>query len=359
MSKRPYKPRRGRGRGHNVNSVARIYDGNSENRVGPELLTPLGNFDCSGQDGDNKRSRDKVDEEFQIGLADPEFVKRRGYLSENFGRKIKLMTNHFSFQYSPDVQIYHYDFSWLCYGKDGEEPKEQKLNSDNCYKLFDAVMAKYPEHFTSTSSVGYDGAANVYLPYELESESSNLAVPDVELEDGVKKNFIVTFKGGKVISLASVKEYYAGSKMDDTKRKSLQEVIHIILKFPSRYNMKALGRLAMFPINAERYYLSNWMELALGHRKSLRFSEIGLTLVVDRASAAFLKSGNGLDFVKSIIDRQGGSLSTFKPSPAQIEALRRAFAGVKISTVHLGYTKKYVVKDIVKLIRLLWPIFIK
>ncbi|XP_015795441.1 protein argonaute-4-like [Tetranychus urticae] len=348
MSSRPYNSR-GRGRGYNGNSAGRRYDGNTGYRGG------------SRQGGDHNRRRNMVDnnlinsqnvqwdyEESQIGLAVPEFVKRKGYLSEKFGRKIKLMTNHFSFEYSSDVQIYHYDFSWLSYGTYGEEPKEQKLNSYERYKLFDAVRAQYPQYFTS-SSVGYDGKANVYLPYELESELSDLPVRDVELEGIDRKNFIVNFNGGKVISLASIEEYYAGSNTDVIRRESLQDAIqalHIILKFPSRYSMIPLGRLAMFPINAERYYLSNWMELALGHRKSLRFSEIGLTLVVDRASAAFLKSGNGLDFVKSIIDLRGGSLSNFKPSPVHMEALRRAFAHVKISTGHLKSPKKYVVKDI-------------
>uniref|UniRef100_T1JX37 Piwi domain-containing protein n=1 Tax=Tetranychus urticae TaxID=32264 RepID=T1JX37_TETUR len=343
---RPYNSR-GRGRGYNGNSPGRRYDGNTGYRG------------RSHQGGDHNRRRNMVDNNLvksqnvqwdynksQIGLEVPEFVKRRGYLSEKFGRKIKLMTNHFSFQYSPDVQIYHYDFSWN--GTDEKEAKESKLNSYERYKLFDAVMAQYPQYFKS-SSVGYDGEANVYLPYKLQTKLSDLSVSAVELEDGVKKNFSVTFKGGKVISLALVKEYYYGWKTDDIKRESLQEAIqalHIILKFPSRYSMIALGRLAMFPINAERYYLSNWMELALGHRKSLRFSEIGLTLVVDRASAAFLKSGNGLDFVKSIIDRQGGSLSTFSPNPAHIRALKSAFANAKISTGHLKCPKKYVVKDI-------------
>ncbi|XP_015795466.1 protein argonaute-4-like [Tetranychus urticae] len=364
MSTRPYNSR-GRGRGCNGNSARWRYDGNTGHRGGPELQRPSENFNRRAQSESYSRAFHQerpnmidnnlissqnvqwADDKSKMGLSVSEFVPRKGYLADKSGRKIKLMTNHFSFSFSPDVSIYHYDFSWN--GTDEKESKECKLNSYERYKLFDAVMAQYPQCFKS-SSVGYDGEANVYLPYKLQTELSDLSVSAVELEDGVKKNFSVTFKGGKDISLALVKEYYSGAQMDETKRKSLQKAIqalHIILKFPSRYNMKALGRLAMFPIDAKRYYLSNWMELALGHRKSLRFSEIGLTLVVDRASAAFLKSGNGLDFVKSIIDLQDAS--DFEPNPAQIEALRRAFANVKISTDHLDYTKKYIVKDIAEI----------
>ncbi|XP_015785626.1 protein argonaute-4 [Tetranychus urticae] len=284
-----------------------------------------------------------------LNTIKPEFVPRKGHLSTNFARRIQLMTNHFAFKFSSDISIYHYDFSWLYHGSDPEskeKPTEKKLNRADCYRLFDAVLSHHSQFFQNPSSVGYDGSKNVYTPYKLKCTGSRLGVADVQLEDR-RGTFSVAFKLANTIPLSSLDEYYAG-RSSNFPKETIQ-ALEVILKFPSRSDMISLGRYAMFPVDGDRQLLSSWMELALGHRKSLRLSEIGLTLVVDRAATAFRKSGSAIDFLNWVLNsdpRRQVDLSNFRPGTHQIEAIRRAFLCVKVVTDHLGFNRNYKIKGV-------------
>ncbi|KAL2229955.1 protein argonaute 10 [Sesamum indicum] len=262
------------------------------------------------------------------------FPTRPGF--GQLGTKCIVKANHF-FAELPDKDLNQYDVTIT------PEVSSRAVNR--------AIMAElvkmYKESDLGMRLPAYDGRKSLYTAGELPFAWKEFTIKLIDEEDNVngpkrEREYKVVIKFVARANLHHLGQFLAGKRADGPKE-ALQ-ILDIVLRELSMKRFCPVGRSFFSPDIRRPQRLGDGLEAWCGFYQSIRPTQMGLSLNIDMASAAFIEALPVIEFVAQLL---GKDVLSRPLSDSDRIKVKKALRGVKVEVTHRGdVRRKYRVSGI-------------
>ena len=254
------------------------------------------------------------------------FHRRPGY--GQLGRKCVVKANHFLAQV-PDTDLSQYSVTIT------PEVASLKINK--------SIMAQLVKLHRDTD-LGmrlpvYDGKRVLYTAGLLPFVSKEFTVKLVEEDEGTgitkEREFKVTIKFVGITSMVQLREFLAGKQVDTPHE--IIRIFDIVLNQLAAQRYVSVGRCLYSPDIKNPQQLGGGLQSWQGFYKSIRPTQMGLSLNIDMSSTAFIEPLPVIDFVAQLL---GKDVFSRPLSDADRVKVKKALRGVKVEVTHRGNVRR-------------------
>ncbi|XP_022721851.1 protein argonaute 10-like isoform X1 [Durio zibethinus] len=255
------------------------------------------------------------------------FAPRPGY--GQVGTKCIVKANHF-FAELPDKDLNQYDVTIT------PEVASRTVNR--------AIMAElvrlYKESDLGMRLPAYDGRKSLYTAGELPFAWKEFTIKLVDEEDGIngpkrEREYKVVIKFVAQANMHHLGQFLAG-KRADAPQEALQ-ILDIVLRELSTKRYCPIGRSFFSPDIRAPQRLGDGLESWCGFYQSIRPTQMGLSLNIDMASAAFIEPLPVIEFVAQLL---GKDVLSRPLSDSDRVKIKKALRGVKVEVTHRGNVRR-------------------
>ncbi|CAL0320451.1 unnamed protein product [Lupinus luteus] len=255
------------------------------------------------------------------------FAPRPGY--GQVGTKCIVKANHFFAEF-PDKDLNHYDVTIT------PEVSSRRVNRS----IIAELVRLYKETELGMRLPAYDGRKSLYtaghLPFTFKEFKINL----VDQDDGVhvpkkEREYKVVIKFVAKANLHHLGQFLAGKRADGP-QEALQ-ILDIVLRELSNKRYCPIGRSFFSPDIRTPQRLGEGLESWCGFYQSIRPTQMGLSLNIDMASAAFIEPLPVVDFVGQLL---GKDVLSRPLSDSDRIKIKKALRGVKVEVTHRGSVRR-------------------
>ncbi|KAJ4817713.1 Argonaute family protein [Rhynchospora pubera] len=297
----------------------------------------VGHSDNQGQGSASQYSANKLEEQMSelalqpaappenmVGTGKTKFLHRPGKGTR--GRRVVVRANHFLVQLS-GKELHHYDVTIM--------PTVTSRGTNR--EVMRALVKVYGHSNLEGRLPVYDGRKSLYtagpLPFESRRFEVSLADEDQFLRERV---FKVEIKHVGSADLRYLEAFLMGGQ-PDAPQGVIQALDIVLGEHPSSSNsIIPVGR-SFFSDSFGSHKLGDGLDSWRGFYKSLRPTQMGLSLNVDTLSTAFVVSTLVSEFVSKLI---GKNLNNSRLTNADIMKMKRVLKGIKVEVTHRGATRR-------------------
>ncbi|CDO74313.1 hypothetical protein BN946_scf184800.g2 [Trametes cinnabarina] len=281
---------------------------------------------AAGQPATQDRRISELDQlvrSFGLIKLQPDMPLRPGW--GTLGRPTPLRTNFFAVKLPKDAVIYEYEIEITpqAQAKGDRRPRILELVEQS------AVFSPFVQHIAHDRSQRLVSAKELPQPLEV-----NVRYLEVDQNDDPNAlTFTVEVKFKRELRTSALNSYMEGSpeNRDFDTQPYLSAMNLILQSFASKRGFRVGGNKFFFPSSAQRAELSLGVEAYRGFFMSVRPMYKQLMVNVNVCMTAFYTPGNLAEAMLAFKQRTG-------------DGMPREFADrLKVSTKHLGYTKKHTI----------------
>ncbi|POO02072.1 Exonuclease/helicase-like [Trema orientale] len=263
----------------------------------------------------------EMDVGFPSSSKSMSFAPRPGF--GQVGAKCIVKANHF-FAELPDKDLNQYDVTIT------PEVASRTVNR--------AIMAElvrlYKESDLGMRLPAYDGSKSLYTAGELPFAWKEFNIKLIDEEDGVngpkrEREYKVVLKFVARANLHHLGQFLAG-KRADAPHEALQ-ILDIVLRELANKRYCPVGRSFFSPDIRVPQRLGEGLESWCGFYQSIRPTQMGLSLNIDMASAAFIEPLPVIEFVGQLL---GKDVLSRPLSDSDRIKIKKALRGVKVEVTH-------------------------
>ncbi|XP_052189382.1 protein argonaute 10-like [Diospyros lotus] len=255
------------------------------------------------------------------------FAPRPGY--GQLGAKCVVKANHF-FAELPEKDLNQYEVTIT------PEVASRTVNR--------AIMAElvklYKESDLGKRLPAYDGRKSLYTAGELPFAWKEFKVKLVDEEDGIngpkrEREYKVVIKFVARANLHHLGQFLAGKRADGPQE--ALKILDIVLREISTKRYCPVGRSFFSPDIWKPQRLGDGLESWCGFYQSIRPTQMGLSLNIDMASAAFIEALPVIEFVAQLL---GKDVISRPLSDSDRVKIKKALRGVKVEVTHRGNVRR-------------------
>ncbi|KAG4396766.1 hypothetical protein GLYMA_10G002700v4 [Glycine max] len=255
------------------------------------------------------------------------FAPRPGY--GQVGTKCIVKANHF-FAELPDKDLNQYDVSIT------PEVSSKAVNRS----IIAELVRLYKESDLGMRLPAYDGRKSMYTAGPLPFSWREFKIKVVDDEDGVngskrEREYRVVIKFVARANLHHLGQFLAG-KCADAPQETLQ-ILDIVLRELSSKRFCPIGRSFFSPDIRTPQRLGEGLESWCGFYQSIRPTQMGLSLNIDMASAAFIEPLPVVEYVDQLL---GKDILSRQLSDADRIKIKKVLRGVKVEVTHRGSVRR-------------------
>ncbi|RDX73828.1 Protein argonaute 10, partial [Mucuna pruriens] len=255
------------------------------------------------------------------------FARRPGY--GQVGTKCIVKANHF-FAELPDKDLNQYDVTIT------PEVSSRTVNRS----IIAELVRLYKESDLGMRLPAYDGRKSLYTAGQLPFAWREFKIKLVDEEDGVngpkrEREYRVVIKFVARANLHHLGQFLAG-KRADAPQEALQ-ILDVVLRELSTKRYCPIGRSFFSPDIRTPQRLGEGLESWCGFYQSIRPTQMGLSLNIDMASAAFIEPLPVVEFVGQLL---GKDVLSRPLSDADRIKIKKALRGVKVEVTHRGSVRR-------------------
>ncbi|TKY51211.1 argonaute 10 [Spatholobus suberectus] len=255
------------------------------------------------------------------------FARRPGY--GQVGTKCIVKANHF-FAELPDKDLNQYDVTIT------PEVSSRTVNRS----IIAELVRLYKESDLGMRLPAYDGRKSLYTAGQLPFAWREFKIKLVDEEAGVngpkrEREYRVVIKFVARANLHHLGQFLAG-KRADAPQEALQ-ILDIVLRELSTKRYCPIGRSFFSPDIRTPQRLGEGLESWCGFYQSIRPTQMGLSLNIDMASAAFIEPLPVVEFVGQLL---GKDVLSRPLSDADRIKIKKALRGVKVEVTHRGSVRR-------------------
>ncbi|KAL7251682.1 hypothetical protein ACSBR1_013521 [Camellia fascicularis] len=293
----------------------------------PASVQPTGAFEADIPNGSRSRSNSCVERGFPSSSKCLSCAHRPGF--GQLGTKCVVKANHF-FAELPDKDLNQYDVTIT------PEVASRSVNR--------AIMAElvklYKESDLGKRLPAYDGKKSLYTAGELPFAWKEFNIKLVDEEDGTNgpkrvREYKVVIKFAARANLHHLGQFLAG-KRADAPQEALQ-ILDIVLRELATKRYCPVGRSFFSPDIRKPQRLGDGLESWCGFYQSIRPTQMGLSLNIDMASAAFIEALPVIEFVAQLLGKD--VISRTLPDSDRVK-IKKALRGVKVEVTHRGHVRR-------------------
>ncbi|KAK6161499.1 hypothetical protein DH2020_004880 [Rehmannia glutinosa] len=262
------------------------------------------------------------------------FPSRPGF--GQLGTKCIVKANHF-FAELPEKDLNQYDVTIT------PEVSSRAVNR----AIIAELVKVYKESELGMKLPAYDGRKSLYTAGELPFAWKEFTIKLIDDEDNVNgpkrvREYKVVIKFVARANLHHLGQFLAGKRADGPKE-ALQ-ILDIVLRELSIKRFCPVGRSFFSPDIRKPQRLGDGLEAWCGFYQSIRPTQMGLSLNIDMASAAFIEALPVIEFVAQLL---GKDVLSRPLSDSDRIKVKKALRGVKVEVTHRGdVRRKYRVSGI-------------
>ncbi|KAG5219299.1 hypothetical protein OIU78_007255 [Salix suchowensis] len=295
------------------------------------VLNPTGDLLANASKGLIENGKNVC--EMEMGSGFPTSSKslslapRPGY--GQVGTKCIVKANHFLAEL-PDKDLNHYDVTIT------PEVASRTMNR--------AIMAElvrlYKESDLGMRLPAYDGRKSLYTAGELPFARKEFIIKLIDEEDGINgpkrgREYKVVIKFVARANMYHLGQFLAG-KRADAPQEALQ-ILDIALRELSSKRYCPVGRSFFSPDIRAPQRLGDGLESWCGFYQSIRPTQMGLSLNIDMASAAFIEPLPVIEFVAQLL---GKDILSRPLSDSDRVKIKKGLRGVKVEVTHRGSVRR-------------------
>ncbi|KAL4284664.1 hypothetical protein GQ457_16G029180 [Hibiscus cannabinus] len=255
------------------------------------------------------------------------FAPRPGY--GQVGTKCIVKANHF-FAELPDKDLNQYDVTIT------PEVASRTVNR----AIIAELVRLYKESDLGMRLPAYDGRKSLYTAGELPFAWKEFTIKLVGEEDGIngpkrEREYKVVLKFVARANMYHLGQFLAG-KRADAPQEALQ-ILDIVLRELSSKRYCPIGRSFFSPDIRAPQRLGDGLESWCGFYQSIRPTQMGLSLNIDMASAAFIEPLPVIEFVAQLL---GKDVLSRPLSDSDRVKIKKALRGVKVEVTHRGNVRR-------------------
>ncbi|QCE08282.1 protein argonaute 10-like [Vigna unguiculata] len=255
------------------------------------------------------------------------FARRPGY--GQVGTKCIVKANHF-FAELPDKDLNQYDVAIT------PEVSSKTVNRS----IIAELVRLYKESDLGMRLPAYDGRKSLYTAGQLPFAWREFKIKLVDEEEGVngpkrEREYRVVIKFVARANLHHLGQFLAG-KRADAPQEALQ-ILDIVLRELATKRYCPIGRSFFSPDIRTPQRLGEGLESWCGFYQSIRPTQMGLSLNIDMASAAFIEPLPVVEFVGQLL---GKDVMSRPLSDADRIKIKKALRGVKVEVTHRGSVRR-------------------
>ncbi|KAL2661786.1 hypothetical protein AAZV13_02G002500 [Glycine max] len=254
------------------------------------------------------------------------FAPRPGY--GQVGTKCIVKANHF-FAELPDKDLNQYDVSIT------PEVSSKAVNRS----IIAELVRLYKESDLGMRLPAYDGRKSLYTAGPLPFSWREFKIKVVDDEDRVngpkERDYRVVIKFVARANLHHLGQFLAG-KCAEAPQEALQ-ILDIVLRELSSKRFCPIGRSFFSPDIRTPQRLGEGLESWCGFYQSIRPTQMGLSLNIDMASAAFIEPLPVVEYVGQLL---GKDILSRQLSDADRIKIKKALRGVKVEVTHRGSVRR-------------------
>ncbi|CAK9160657.1 unnamed protein product [Ilex paraguariensis] len=329
----PSKSRRRRGKGGRKSDQAEVFTRPSSRPCTeankPVLVQPIRAILADIPNGcvENVGNLCVVERDFPSSGKSLSFAPRPGY--GQLGTKCIVKANHF-FTELPNKDLIQYDVAIT------PEVASRTVNR--------AIMAElvkmYKESDLGMRLPAYDGRKSLYTAGELPFAWKEFTIKLVDEEYGINgpkrvREYKVVIKFVARANMHHLGQFLAGNRVD-APQEALQ-ILDIVLRELSTQRYCPVGRSFFSPNIRKPQRLGDGLEAWCGFYQSIRPTQMGLSLNIDMASAAFIEALPVMEFVAQLL---GKDVLSRPLSDSDRVKIKKALRGVKVEVTHRGNVRR-------------------
>ncbi|KAK7280055.1 hypothetical protein RJT34_25117 [Clitoria ternatea] len=268
-----------------------------------------------------------IDRGFPTSSKSLSFARRPGY--GQVGTKCIVKANHF-FAELPDKDLNQYDVTIT------PEVSSRTVNRS----IIAELVRLYKESDLGMRLPAYDGRKSLYTAGQLPFARREFKIKLLDEEDGVngpkrEREYRVVIKFVARANLHHLGQFLAGKRADGP-QEALQ-ILDIVLRELSSKRYCPIGRSFFSPDIRTPQRLGEGLESWCGFYQSIRPTQMGLSLNIDMASAAFIEPLPVVEFVGQLL---GKDVLSRPLSDADRIKIKKALRGVKVEVTHRGSVRR-------------------
>ncbi|XP_027365824.1 protein argonaute 10-like isoform X1 [Abrus precatorius] len=276
---------------------------------------------------DDSNMCDDIEMGYPTSSKSLSFAPRPGY--GQVGTKCIVKANHF-FAELPDKDLNQYDVSIT------PEVSSKAVNRS----IIAELVRRYKESDLGMRLPAYDGRKSLYTAGALPFSWREFKIKIVDDEDGVngpkrEREYRVVIKFVARANLHHLGQFLAGKRADGP-QEALQ-ILDIVLRELSSKRFCPIGRSFFSPDLRAPQRLGDGLESWCGFYQSIRPTQMGLSLNIDMASAAFIEPLPVVEYVGQLL---GNDILSRQFSDADRVKIKKALRGVKVEVTHRGSVRR-------------------
>ncbi|KAM7255757.1 hypothetical protein ACFE04_011498 [Oxalis oulophora] len=255
------------------------------------------------------------------------FAQRPGF--GQVGTKCIVKANHFIAQL-PEKDLNHYDVTIT-----------PEVASRNVNRAIIAELVRlYKESDLGMRLPAYDGRKSLYTAGELPFAWKEFTIKLIDQDDrstGPKRvrEYKVVIKFVARANMHHLGEFLAGKRADHAQ--DALQILDIVLRELSNRRYCPIGRSFFSPHIRAPQRLGEGLESWCGFYQSIRPTQMGLSLNIDMASAAFIEPLPVIEFVAQLLGKDKLSRPL---SDSERMKIKKALKGVKVEVTHRGDVRR-------------------
>ncbi|KAK4357092.1 hypothetical protein RND71_022702 [Anisodus tanguticus] len=255
------------------------------------------------------------------------FAPRPGF--GQLGTKCIVKANHFLAEL-PDKDLNQYDVTVT------PEVSSRSVNRD----IIAELVKLYKESDLGMRLPAYDGRKSLYTAGELPFKWKEFTIKLIDDDDVIngpkrEREYKVVIKFVARANLHHLSQFLAGKRADGPKE-ALQ-ILDIVLRELSIKRYCPVGRSFFSPDIQKPQPCGDGLEAWCGFYQSIRPTQMGLSLNIDMASAAFIEALPVIEFVAQLL---GKDVSSRPLSDSDRVKIKKALRGVKVEVTHRGNVRR-------------------
>ncbi|XAR49048.1 hypothetical protein NMG60_11032078 [Bertholletia excelsa] len=256
------------------------------------------------------------------------FALRPGY--GQLGARCVVKANHF-FAELPNKDLNHYDVTIT------PEVASKVVNRT----IMAELVRLYRESDLGKRLPAYDGRKSLYTCGELPFSWKEFSIRLVDEEDGIncpkrEREYKVVIKFVARVNMHQLGQFLAGKRAVDAPQQAIQ-ILDIVLRELSSKRYCPVGRSFFSPDIKKPQRLGEGLESWRGFYQSIRPTQMGLSLNIDMASAAFIEPLPVIEFVAQLL---GKDMISRPLSDSDRVKIKKALRGVKVEVTHRGHVRR-------------------
>ncbi|KAJ8543196.1 hypothetical protein K7X08_005719 [Anisodus acutangulus] len=255
------------------------------------------------------------------------FAPRSGY--GQLGTKCIVKANHFLAEL-PDKDFNQYDVTVT------PEVSSRSVNRG----IMAELVKLYKESDLGMRLPAYDGRKSLYTAGELPFKWKEFTIKLIDEDDVIngpkrEREYKVVIKFVARANLHHLSQFLAGKRADGP-QEALQ-ILDIVLRELSIKRYCPVGRSFYSPDIRKPQPLGDGLEAWCGFYQSIRPTQMGLSLNIDMASAAFIEALPVIEFVAQLL---GKDVLSRPLSDSDRVKIKKALRGVKVEVTHRGNVRR-------------------